>query len=473
MPERLLAAVLALMDETVVVSDHDATIIVANPAVERTLGWTPAALSGSPLAMLLEQLPAGGKPPRLPPDGPATARCADGSTTTLHLRSASVQVPGERSYRVCVLGRPEPAPMRVVAGQVQLVGLERVRTKLGPRWPEVAERVFQGAEAIIRRRLGRGDVLSRRDDGFLVCFSGLGESEAGFKAAALCEEIARRLIGEGDGEAARAVSFVAAVSLDPDEAGAGEATVARVLHRKLDAARAQSQERARELLMDAARRASVLREPVFSIAGKRADMALARFDDGVGGKLDRLARSCWDGDELDLAAEHALVTIGTALAATASGPDGVGDLLLLPVRTELLLHRRVMEQVGALLQPVPRALRDRLAIELLGSAEPPAPRLGELAQALAGLCRGAAVDLNSPEQVGRLRPFLGRLVAVSIEADVLPLSQAKRLAQTVAAAAVPLLVKNVHRDEALLALYEAGSGLLLTGRALGGGDPGR
>lgn len=114
------------------------------------------------------------------------------------------------------------------ASKLQLIGLTRVRTALGPRWPELAERVRSVADTVIRKHVLRGDVYEQNgDDGYLVLFVDLSIEDARFKADSIAREIERRLIGCNLAEVA-ACSFDVAM-VNPNTALSAPASVLRDL----------------------------------------------------------------------------------------------------------------------------------------------------------------------------------------------------------------------------------------------------
>ena len=100
----------------------------------------------------------------------------------------------------------------VVAGQLQLVGLDNIRARFGDRWPHVAERVHATIRLILRRRLSAKDISRRHGDfGYIVFFAEPSKEEAHRRCALIGEEIARQLVGEEFAEAAEIRSVVGVV----------------------------------------------------------------------------------------------------------------------------------------------------------------------------------------------------------------------------------------------------------------------
>ena len=97
------------------------------------------------------------------------------------------------------------------AGRINLIGLDEVRAALGDRWRAVAVRAMESAEVVLKRRCGPQDSYSRADDtSFVVCFGGLSEREASFRASMIGREIRDRLIGQGENPDTAFVRAIAA-----------------------------------------------------------------------------------------------------------------------------------------------------------------------------------------------------------------------------------------------------------------------
>lgn len=91
---------------------------------------------------------------------------------------------------------PPSAGPDVAAGRFSLIGLAQIRQKLGPRWPQLAQKVHAVAETVINRHLLKGDVFERcSDDSYLVLFARLDKAQADFKCRVISKEIARHLLG--------------------------------------------------------------------------------------------------------------------------------------------------------------------------------------------------------------------------------------------------------------------------------------
>ena len=114
----------------------------------------------------------------------------------------------ERVRRVFASNRTQPAASgprsrsslqsgdSIAGAHFSLVGLGELRAQLGDRWPQLAARVHDLSEAVIRRHLSRGDVFDAHgEDGYVVLFTQLTEAQAAFKCRVIAKEIAAKLLG--------------------------------------------------------------------------------------------------------------------------------------------------------------------------------------------------------------------------------------------------------------------------------------
>lgn len=488
--ERLLAGVLSVIDDGVSIVDQDARIVMVNQAYTRHFGWQPADLVGRsftdrlsecdrPEAM--ERHRAGLSEEGLSYERIGRHRCADGTLVSIRTQSVTVEAAGRR-FRIARVTPLGGTSRRVVAGKIQVVGLERVRDALGTRWPVVRERALGVAEDVLRRRLGPADTLDRTEEGWVVCFAELSEEEAGFVGAELSDEITRRLVGEVAESASRAVAFAAELELPPKggaaEAGEDAQAVAVAVQRKLGETRRAMMRGARAMLAHAVDAARLRVEPVFAISGKRAPLLLGSVAGGLDRRLERLAECGWGEEGTDLPVELALLRVGLACGWLAGEGAEARDPLVLSLPFDALSRRAALGRVADMCRELPEPLRGRLVVELRGTMpDTPKHRLCEAVQTLTPILRGVGVELPGTAHGGLLDNLGPSLQLVSLHADAaLPAGPDRTEALTALAARleqhkVRLLVRGVRTEDALVALYPTGVAWVC-GPALGAGDPG-
>jgi diguanylate cyclase (GGDEF)-like protein/PAS domain S-box-containing protein len=384
--QQLLASVFMSVGAPVAIIATDGKFIAVNPAFTQFLRFESRRLESRNLWDLMagDGAAVGAASAKhfaktvAPYELDATMELGDGTTASMHWTMTAVDQPQFKRFRIITLRdaiapsadaagdtAPKSTPDEVVvAGKIQLIGLDHVKAALGPRWPAHAERSMTVAEAILRRRLGPNDVFSRtQDQGFVICFAEGSESECAFRAATIAREVRTRLIGEGDDPAGSAVTAITqSIEIDDADREDGQPSLS-VLARRLDAARLEAERQARAELSVAMAGATLEPEQLFDSAGKAVPivfvalakelqeqievaLAILPYADGVDADLDVLM--------LTLAVEAALADIGT-------GRHGV---YLIPLDFALFTNRKRQDRYIEICRKQPEAVRQRVMFVL-------------------------------------------------------------------------------------------------------------
>ncbi len=418
----LLAKVFVCVKAPVAIVSESGTIQMSNPALEELLGYPAGGLVGKratdcnvpgdrPAAVAARQ--------RQTEDGhdyslQTRMSRADGTELPVVLTSITVQREDHRRFRiVTVLPRPSEPPATVhVAGKIRLIGLDEVKEALGSRWAAVAARAMASAEHVIRR-CGPHDSCSRTPDGgFLICFVGTTEEEAGFRAAALAREIRTRLVGDGETEVTANVSAIAAAVDVPYQPGRSADMLATVIGVRLNSRLAEIEVRARETLRQAVRTTSCRLEPVRSrrtrevvanfvrLRRQQEQRILAAYS-----TLPMQERQDFDFDRLVLG-----VAAGQAIDEIA---EGRSLLVLVNVDFEVFLDRRRTERYVAACQALDTRLRERLVLVLSGMPKGfPKSRVLECVMRLRPLCHGIGFQSDGMEAPSVELSLLGAATVV-------------------------------------------------------------
>ena len=87
----------------------------------------------------------------------------------------------------------------VLAGNLNLVGLDDIREQLGSKWPRLEDHVHALANRIIERHLTKSDIHMRYGElEYLIVFANLGQEAAQLKCAMISEELYTHLLGVED-----------------------------------------------------------------------------------------------------------------------------------------------------------------------------------------------------------------------------------------------------------------------------------
>lgn len=398
--QALLAKVFQVIDAAVAIVGADGRVLMANPRLHTLLERPAGTLAGTVAAdhidpesrPAMEAARTRQEQDTEPYQIPVMLPRGKGGVIGVRLCSALIMRPDLPSFSILTLSpdadaaRPADARQFMVAGKVRLIGLHDVRATLGPRWPEMAEQAMRVAEQAARKRLGPSDSFFRTDDvGLMICFGGLTEEEASFRAALIGREIAQRLVGlTHDPTVARVTAIAAAVEL-PD-GRLDTATLPRMLEERLGARRAEIEGRARETLraamLDMRCEFDVVRQrdakPVAHYA--RLPAAAERRIVAAAGTLptEELGEFDVDALRLQLAMER---------AAEVSA-EGTGLPLLIEVSFSVFEIRGRAKRLLEACARLPPALRDQLTLVVTERPEDvPDARLRDCFQRLRPYCR--------------------------------------------------------------------------------------
>jgi len=114
--------------------------------------------------------------------------------------------------------------LRIVSGsKIQMLGLDAIKLRLGPRWDRMSDLVHRYFKAAIKCEMSPGDTFCDFGElSYFLLFRDLSVAEAQLKCAAVIQSVCRRLFGEqGEDIAVRnLVAAVDAISLDTPHARA-------------------------------------------------------------------------------------------------------------------------------------------------------------------------------------------------------------------------------------------------------------
>jgi hypothetical protein len=392
---------------------------------------------------------------------------ADGSQ--MIVRAISVLVPvDQKQFRIVTLYPNDDATttgMRTAsAGRINLIGLDEVRAALGDRWETVAARAMESAEVVLKRRLGAQDSYSRADDtSFVVCFGGLSEREASFRATMIGREIRDRLIGQGENpDTAFVRAIAAAVRLPAKDYGSASKLHSALLD-GMDKQLVRIEEEARQTLREGW--ASSVSE-LHPISGRDRSLTVANqvclpgeVEQRLMIALSVLSRKDSQAFDLDalllgLAAQQAVSTIGR----------GISLPLLVNVRFDVFLTSASTERYLVTCRKIDPRVSSRLVL-MLSSLPPglPKSRLLECVTRLRSFCCAVgyhANDLAAAETIDLSNSF-NPIVALPFAA--LSAREADKLKQTIAslqARRAKVLIHKVTSERNAAVLRSLGADMI-------------
>ena len=494
--QRLLASVFGVIDNALAVLDHNGKFIMINTALTRRFGWSVMDILGKDFTAMIAEANRHRISREILAQSdigvtarhPAQLLHRNGTVEQGEIVATSIEQPGNSRYFVLTLFARTETPAgagskmeqtlkgirqksgpgsTLVAGKLQLIGLQAIRDIFADRWPGVSEQVFTTAEQILKRHLQPGDVYERtKDDGFLICFPELTETEGQFKARTIGQEIRERLIGEiPEMSTLQVDSFAAQISL-PAEDGGEDGDITSALDARLNRERKRVLQTALDTLRTALVSAEVAFQAVRTDTNHPAPLLVTRLPPFIEEALQTL-RALGE-NSFSVEAETLLLT-GAAERVLAEVTQNRSDLILVPTRFETLTHRRDAERWLQIARTLGEPGKRRLMAEITDlSRDTARSRLADLMIMTASLFRTVALELPSAD------PSFLSLLPRGIPIVTIPVQRlgndshqsqaeaAQRLLKSLATRNTRLMVKGVSSTAQAASLARAGVPLLLT-----------
>lgn len=486
--QRLVASIFGVLDHALAVIDDQGRFAMLNTAVTRQFGWSVFDLVGKPFTEIIDPAERPGVEHQLAEAQEMTCRLPvrlrhrNGDLAPGEIVVTTIPQADGKPSRVMMLVQHSPAPVdnsfehavrraldgagqqsTVVAGKVQLQGLDEIRATAGGRWLELSDRVFDMAESILRDHLGPADVFSRTtDDGFLVCFVELNETEAKTRARAIATEMREKLVAEFPDLAETEVSdFVTNVEVDAADV-MPENAIANALEARLTRERKRLEDIAFKTMRATLTTAEVVFQSVRSERDQPVPILMTRLQphvEAAQASLLALGRSEY------VPKTEALMLSGAIERVQAELAEVRQDMILTPIRLTALIHKRDSDHWLSIARGVDGEARKRLMVEVRElSRDTPRARLSEVTMLISSLFRGIAFELPTidPGFIAHL-PVSASLA--TIDARLLPENATipvARLMKALLPRRCRLIVKNVASASMNLALIQAGVSLIAT-----------
>jgi hypothetical protein len=97
------------------------------------------------------------------------------------------------------------------AGRINVIGLERIKERLGDRWSALSERVHALARSALEKCLQPGDIWITCGNSYVIAFGSMNIEEARTKCLMIAQMIESALLGEADGHTISVATAVATV----------------------------------------------------------------------------------------------------------------------------------------------------------------------------------------------------------------------------------------------------------------------
>lgn len=328
-------------------------------------------------------------------------------------RAAEASSPTPVGQRIANLASQSSGTL--VAGHMQVVGLDKVKEHLGAKWEKHADRVRQIAVATIKRRLSAEDVFEARpDSSFLICFGKLNEADAVFKAQSIGREIQERILGSDAidpciKESCSVSSEVHEVAVTQSDLANSENVVDLLMARITQAAE-RAREREQKTMAHIVDSCRIVTTRVAAAKGSDTPLVIADVDKDTQSQLAALrrARPCSES----LAADVDALMLGRTSELLCDKAQEAMPMILVDVEFSTLASRPFLERYLTFFASLPKAAKSRLALNLrrLPNDYPPA-KIKLLINSIRRNCRLVTLEIADPSlgniEVDTLRlPFL-------------------------------------------------------------------
>jgi hypothetical protein len=353
----------------------------------------------------------------------------------------------------------------IIAGSLELIGLDDVRNIVGDAWPSIAAKVNEIVLDELQRCLDPSDIFRRHGEAsFLIQFDGLDKTAAENKAQRTALRIRAALIGRVP-EIADAISikhFV--VDVDPSTLKDDGPSIADTLFERLvdmrKSADTSLQPDRRPLIKDV----QVQFSPVWHVQKQVTILNRCLLNSIYGGTALSQFQSLVDTEEMAASyAELDYLTLTQSLEALHRVVQaGRTAMMLVPVDFSTILNQASVVEYVRLLQAMPDGYRKYVTIEIGAvSISHPASSLLQIAGLLGRYVKYVAIELllNDP-RIGAV--VSGKPWAISLNLSALTSAnprlpfQLKQFTSAANAAAVNTMARGVNTIGLALAATDAG-----------------
>jgi hypothetical protein len=317
-----------------------------------------------------------------------------------------------------VVGERQKSSGKILAGAIQLLGMDDIKKAMGNDWKAVASRAHDIAERIIRSQLSDADAYDRRNgDTYILCFAKLSKAEAEQKTNEIVVAIKKQLAEQVPEAPGIHVDHQVSEIEWAEDLG-DDASIFDVLAESLQRIReetAQAAKRWRRVLLEESR---VVFRPLWP-SKRQALPIFCCLLDSVSGKtaLARVSSASSSDELLDTMSELDCAILGRAVEGFHSFRQNDGACsIIVPVTFHTVNDRQRRGRFVALWDNIPEAYRQSICLEF-HSIHPGVPnvRLIEVIQYLRPLCGG--IILQTPADEQRIRQMSGTgLFGIALDA---------------------------------------------------------
>ncbi len=310
----------------------------------------------------------------------------------------------------------------IMVGNIQLLGMERIKLRLGDQWSAVADIAFRIAEQTIQRHIAAQDAYQRHGaETFVLCFASPDKAYAQAKTNAIAEEIATLLSQQTPSIPVRVDHTVAEVKwADIDKDGAD--SIADQIARELRQVRERTESSARAWRNELLHGAGIRFGPIWHPPGNIVTSYRTVLNEQTGTQaLNRLTGVTTPEELKRTLHELDCLLVGRAIRSLDRLLHGGGMAqILISVNFNSLSSRATRDKYLNLCRDIPDHCKRFLLFEVLGAPNgTPISRLIEIALALKPFGHGVLVE--PPASGNQLQELASvGLFGLSVDAKALP-----------------------------------------------------
>lgn len=307
---------------------------------------------------------------------------------------------------------------QIVTGRFHMIGLQRIRQEMEWRWTANALKAQAIAEQTIIASLTSGDVLKRHGDhDFLVCFSGMSDSEVAKKVAVISDRI-RRVIRETceHSESADVSSEVYALDFTDDEIGGSDDALSLIAE-KLDQASERAKAADDATLQEIYKTSKLTFRPIQTRTGGSTPFTIADFDADTRMKIERLRTSRTDPAHIN--AQIDFMILGRVTEHLYATQPAKRPTIVTPVHFPTAAYARYSRKHQELCRRLEEDIRNALIFNVKRiPADLMASRVTDVVNCLRPYSRARTVQIDAPS-LNNLEPMVCQVAMIAIDfADI-------------------------------------------------------
>ncbi len=459
--QAMLASVFQTMDAAVTVTRTSGAILLSNGPCESLLGYKPDELLNLSLEDVIaperREALAAANAAQLADAAPYRIETVllgrEGNRVPAQLTVALVKRRDVLPFRVTTLHRvakAAPKPVHAsVAGCIQFLGLQPVKTAYGAKWESVRHRLLLAAENILRRRLSAEDTYTRTDDdSFTIWFKSGSDEDNAAHIDRIRREVQMMLLSElGEETTSLVAAYTQAAEIDDPTAPPGQ--IMQELSKRIAERRREAEQQARAVLDQ------VLSEhprEATPVNGKNGASTKAMFTDlprPLRGRFSG-AMSLVGGANADVDTECLRLSL-TSEAVMEDIAEGVSRAQFVRLSMALFIARRGRERFLAQWEAMPPKVGSQIFVMMSDiPADISQARLFEAIRMLRPIARGVGVLLDQIDPLP-FQPQCSSLSMVGLCSDPLGSLRDAKLASFILRfrqAKIPVLVQLTKEETA-------------------------